>query len=127
MRKGFTLIELFAVIVILAIIVTIATPIVLSIIEDTKGSARLRSAEYYLDAVETSVATAILKNTNKNDGAYKLKDGDICLDSGCVQKLEVEIKGETPQTGTIHIQEGHINDVTLSLDNKVIPKMKIMN
>ena len=54
MKKGFTLIELLAVIVILAIIATIATPIILSIIEDTKESATLRNAEYYLDAVETS-------------------------------------------------------------------------
>ena len=56
MNKGFTLIELLAVIVILAIIALIATPIVLSIIEDTKESAVLRSAEYYLSAVENSIA-----------------------------------------------------------------------
>jgi type IV pilus assembly protein PilA len=51
MKKGFTLIELLAVIVILAIIALIATPIVLNIINDTKESAALRSADFYLDGV----------------------------------------------------------------------------
>ena len=46
MKKGFTLIELLAVIVILAIIALIATPIVLNIINDTKESASLRSADF---------------------------------------------------------------------------------
>ena len=61
MKKGFTLIELLAVIVILAIIALIATPIVLNIINDTKESAILRSADLYIEGVETSIATSILK------------------------------------------------------------------
>ena len=48
MKKGFTLIELLAVIVILAVIAVIAVPIVLNIINDTKESATLRSAEMYM-------------------------------------------------------------------------------
>ena len=63
-KKGFTLVEILAVIVILAIIALIATPIVLSIIDDTKKSATLRSAEFYLSGVETSVSTEILNNRN---------------------------------------------------------------
>ena len=53
--QGFTLVELLAVIVILAIIALIATPIVLSIIDDTKKSSMLRSAEMYLNGVENSI------------------------------------------------------------------------
>ena len=55
MKKGFSLIELLAVIVILAIIAIIATPIVLNIINETKESSLLRSAEFYLNAVEQSI------------------------------------------------------------------------
>ena len=46
MKNGFTLIELLAVIVILAIITLIAVPIVLNIINDSKESSLLRSAEF---------------------------------------------------------------------------------
>ena len=76
MKKGFTLIELLAVIVILAIIALIATPIVLIIINDTKESAILRSADFYLDGVETSIATSILKGITISDGTYSImQDG----------------------------------------------------
>ena len=110
MKKGFTLIELLAVIVILAIIVTIATPIVLSIIEDTKKSAGLRSAEYYLDALETSVATATLNNQDIKEGTYNiLENGNICLEeydaNTCSNELVVEVKGETPSEGIITIKK----------------------
>ena len=120
MKRGFTLIELLAVIVILAIIATIATPIVLSIIEDTKKSSGLRSAEYYLSALETSVATATLNNQDIKEGTYKLKEGDICLDSDCTKKLEVEIKGETPGEGVITIKKGQISYIFLNLGGKEI-------
>ena len=81
-KKGFTLIELLAVIVILAIIALIAVPIVLGIIEDSRKSATLRSAEHYIDGVEQSVARAMLNGniTIDPNKEYPItKDGDICL------------------------------------------------
>ena len=81
MRKnGFTLIELLAVIVILAIIAVIAVPIVLNIIDESKESATLRSAEMYMDAVEISIANRVMHHGSIADGAYSImSDGDICL------------------------------------------------
>ena len=55
MKNGFTLIELLAVIVILAVIALIATPIVLGIINDSKNSATIRSAGYYIEAVKHAI------------------------------------------------------------------------
>ena len=76
-NKGFTLIELLAVIVILAIIALIATPIVLNIIKDSKESATLQSAEFYLGAVETAVAKKIIEDpTFKPKSCEKQKDGN---------------------------------------------------
>ena len=93
MKKGFTLIELLAVIVILAIIALIATPIVLNIINKTKESASLRSAEFYLDAVENSIALSILNNKYIKDDEYQItSDGDICLEGivdNCTNILKV--------------------------------------
>ena len=113
MKKGFTLIELLAVIVILAIIALIATPIVLNIITDTKGSATLRSADFYLDAVEYAIANKVLNNETLNDGIYLvMSNGNICLgtlENGvCSDELEVEVNGEAPISGTIAIKNGEI-------------------
>ena len=56
-NKGFTLIELLAVIVILAIIALIATPIILGIINDARTSAKQRSEELVVNAVELAYQT----------------------------------------------------------------------
>ena len=137
MKKGFTLVELLAVIVILAIIALIATPIVLSIIDDAKKSATLRSAEYYLNGVETSVSTAVLKNRVIKDGTYYiLENGNICLEDydadtkTCKDndtkidnnELKVEVKGEKPSSGIITIINGQIGDISLNLSNKEVVK-----
>ena len=47
-NKGFTLVELLAVIVILAIIALIATPIILNVISDAKKQAALESFKGYI-------------------------------------------------------------------------------
>ncbi len=125
MVKGFTLIELLAVIVILAIIALIATPIVLSIIEDSKSSSILRSADFYLDGLELSIANSILENKNITDGTYEImSDGNICLeydsDNKCINILEVEVDGEMPNSGKITILNGQITVMILKLDNKTI-------
>ena len=128
MKKGFTLIELLAVIVILAIIALIATPIVLSIINDTKESATLRSADFYLDGVELAVSQSILKDISIPDGQYPImKDGNICVgdidnnDACTGDVLEVEVKGEKPNNGVIEIESGQISDILLySGNNKVV-------
>ena len=59
--KAFTLIELLAVIVILAIIALIATPIILGIINDARESAKKRSAELVYTGVEYAYTTSMYK------------------------------------------------------------------
>ena len=49
--KGFTLVELLAVVVLLAVIALIATPIIGNIIDTSKESANQRSIEGYADAI----------------------------------------------------------------------------
>ena len=114
MRRGFTLIELLAVIVILAIIALIATPIVLNIINDTKESAILRSADFYIDAVEYLLAKRVLDGKSINDGTYNIMEsGNICIgtleDNTCNGEiLEVEVDGERPNGDKITIKDGQI-------------------
>ena len=122
MKKGFTLIELLAVIVILAIIALIATPIVLSIIEETKESAVLRSAEYYLSAVENSIAKKSLSigGSFSPNTCEVQEDGNLLCDE--TETLEVEVSGEKPSSGTITFEKGKIISVELTQSNKTIVK-----
>ena len=122
MKKGFTLIELLAVIVILAIIATIATPIVLNIIKDTKESAVLRSAEYYLSAVEHSIAKKSLSigESFSPNTCVVQDDGNLLCDGK--DELEIEVSGEKPSSGTITFEKGKIVDTFLTLSNKLVVK-----
>ena len=132
MKKGFTLIELLAVIVILAIIALIATPIVLSIISDSKDSASLRSAEMYLSAVEYGISDTIMDNkTIPNETYIIMGNGNICIgtysNKTCEGNiLEVEVNGEVPsEESTITIEEGKIKGVKLLYgDNTIIKDSK---
>ena len=59
-RKAFTLIELIAVLVIMAIITLIVTPLVMNIIRKAKVSVRKRSIDAYGRSVELAIASYLL-------------------------------------------------------------------
>ena len=65
-NKGFTLVELLAVIVILAIIALIATPVILGIIEDARKSANERSAELIKEGASNAYSAYLMAN----NGSY---------------------------------------------------------
>ena len=121
MKKGFTLIELLAVIVILAIIAVIATPIVLGIINDSKRSATVRSAEFYLDAAVSS----IMKENMDTSGSFNPStcmintEGNISCD-GVDTLIVVEIDGQKPVSGEFMLENGRVQDATLIFDNGTV-------
>ena len=111
-KKGFTLIELLAVIVILAIIALIATPIVMNVIENSKKGAAERTAENFLKAAETAVATERLDNEILS-GEYDIQeDGNLCKSgTTCTDETEIKIdmNGNKPKSGTINIINGVVS------------------
>ena len=108
-RKGFTLIELLAVIVVLAIIALIATPIVMNTIKSAKKGATERSADSYISAVETAVATAKLDGKDIPDGTYQIDDEGNLTGTGLPDgKLTIDMKGNKPKSGTIAIKNGQV-------------------
>ena len=120
-KKGFTLIELLAVIVVLAIIALIATPIVMNVIKKANEGAIERSAERYIDAVETAIATDRLENDLIADGEYNIVDGQL---EGTT--LDIEVSGDYPKSGTVVIENGQvvatgtsmiIGDYTVTIDD----------
>ena len=107
MKKGFTLVELLAVIVILGVLALITVPIVTNIINKAEEDSDTRSAELYIDAVDTammSAGTLDLKNTTctvQNDGNLNC-DGTIIF---------VEAKHTRPTSGTLTIVNRRVTKV----------------
>ena len=111
-KKGFTLIELLAVIVVLAIIALIATPIVMNTIEKSKKGAAERTADSYVRAVETDIATSYVV-----DGFY----GEVTTTIPVEALNEfIEIKGDKPTKGWVEVEQGTVIDYKLKIgDYKV--------
>ena len=128
-KKGFTLIELLTVIVVLAIIALIATPIVMNTIKNTKKGAAERTADNYIKQVETAVATAKLDSDGVPDGMYTIDgEGNLTGESLPNGKLTIDMKGNKPKSGTITIKNGQVtNDSMITVgdygivydDNKI--------
>ena len=113
-KRGFTLIELLAVIVVLAIIALIATPIVMNVIKKANEGAAERSADNYVKAVETLIATEKLDGTPLVDGEYTINtDGKLKKDG---KEYEVEVSGTKPVGGKVVIEGGKIVKESSTID-----------
>ena len=93
-KKGFTLVELLAVIVILAIIALIATPIVINVIGEARKGADARSVEGYVKAYESAYYQELIKGNSPTFG----------------EPLTVEYSGATVDCG---------DTLKLGSDNKI--------
>ncbi len=115
-KKGFTLVELLAVIVILAIIALISTPIILGVIETAKKGAAEQSALGYIDAVEKQIVYNQVKEnqTPLIDGTYEIGD----LNS----KYGVNVKGTIPNSGSVTIENGTVKSLLLRIGEYVVIK-----
>ena len=108
-KNAFTLIELLAVIVVLAIIALIATPIVMNTIKNAKKGAAERSADSYIKQVETTVAEARLDNKTVPDGTYQIDGQGNLIGTGLPDgKLKIEMNGKKPTSGTVTISNGQV-------------------
>lgn len=120
MRKGFTLIELLAVIVILAIISLIVVPITTNIINNTKEASRLRSAEFYLDAVELAIMDKNLFQVFEPKSCIINTSGNLLCDDNKV--VEIKTKGEKPNGGSITFENNKVLDAKIKFKDIVIVK-----
>ena len=105
-KRGFTLIELIAVLVIMAIIALIVTPLVMNIIRKAKISARKRSVDAYGRAVELAIAS------------YLMDTGTFPTNAD-LPNLKVEYSGSTvvcnvmamKENGGLYLSECKVNNV----------------
>ena len=119
-KNAFTLIELLAVIVVLAIIALIATPIVMNTIKNAKKGAAERTADNYVKAVEQKVAESRIDGTKVANGTYNIQpDGNLCPASGCGEndknKITIDMSGTKPTSGKIKITNGSVDQSSSSM------------
>ena len=115
-NKGFTLVELLAVIVILALIALIATPIILNVINDAKKQAAKDSAYGYMDAVEKYIVSSELEDKSIQDGTYSVED---------LNSMGVSVKGSTPDNGNIEIKNSSVKSYDIGIDGYVVSNGKV--
>ena len=87
-KKGFTLIELVAVLVIMSIIALIVTPLVMTIIRKARISADKRSVDAYGRSVELAIAN------------YLLDNGDFPTE---ISQLTIEYSGDRVECSTTQL------------------------
>ena len=109
-NKGFTLVELLAVIVILALIALIATPIILNVINDAKKQAAKDSAYGYMDAVEKNIVSSELEDKSIKDGTYRVEE----------LNKKISIKGSTPDNGNIEIKNSSVKSYDIGIDGYAV-------
>lgn len=88
-KKGFTLVELLAVIVILGVLLMIAVPAVQNVIKKTKNNATQKQAELFIDAAKKM---AIIDEATSDMVIYKLSDLDSSVDANRFTGMVVALK-----------------------------------
>ena len=93
-KKGFTLVELLAIIVILGIIMSIATPIIIKIINDSKKETYKLSMSGYVKAVEEQISVNKAKGKITKNGNYNIKDFEVGYSGRIADKGSFSINNE---------------------------------
>jgi prepilin-type N-terminal cleavage/methylation domain-containing protein len=118
MKKGFTLVELLATIVILGIVGLIAIPIGTQMIENAKRRAALVSVRNYMSMVEEAFEKDAIYGKKVLTGAY-IANGSYVIDSNG-DRTEISVKGSTPSSGTICVDSDKSIDTYSVLIGKYI-------
>ena len=124
MKKGFTLIELLAVIAIIAVIALITAPAVIEILNDSKESAVIITAQKYSKTLSSTILT---KKMNEAINPYKCtitSDGNAeCYDkeTGISKLIEIETT-DNVSGGFIEFDENAITDYTFCIDGNSVTK-----
>ena len=109
MRKGFTLVELLAVIVILAIIALITTPIILLVMERIRIEVAVNSARGYIRAVNYKLASDLSKDQDNY-----IEKQSINID---INPIKVNLNGQGPTGRLVEISKNNVSYAELCVNN----------
>src|SRR5574344_1423858 len=97
MKKGFTLIESLATIVILAVIALIVSPMINNVIDNARKSAYKSSVEGIISSASNYIASYVITNYDNIKGTTFTCDGISCTNGS----YSLEFNGDVPKSGTI--------------------------
>ena len=103
-KKGFTLVELMAVIIILIIIIFITVGIINKSVDKSENKAMVANAGMYIKGVTDFVSVESITNTNYKDNVFTISDLD---------EAGVKISGTKPDDGYVHIKDREVNKACL--------------
>lgn len=112
-KKGFTLVELLAVIVILGVLLMIAVPAVQNVIKKTKNNATQKQAELFIDAAKKM---AIIDEATSDMMIYKLSDLDSSVDTNRFTGMVVALKENGSYKYYIYLNDS-VNKKTIGNNN----------
>lgn len=114
-NKGFTLVELLAVIMILGIIALIMTPIFTDVIKRNRTKAYEISAKEYIKEIETKLEKLELINpVNYTDCIVVSKTNKLTCGE---DTIELNYEGNSPTSGTIKLEGLSVVSATLAFEN----------
>ena len=120
-KKGFTLVELLAVIIILGILALITTPLVLNTIESTRLGAAKTGATNYVTILEDELVKQQVLHPEEEIGSGKyevLKDGKYKVGE---EVKTLQVKGELPSEGTICVDDnGNVDKYSVVIGSYVV-------
>lgn len=112
-KKGFTLVELLAVIIILGVLLMIAVPAVQNVIKKAKNNATQKQAELFIDAAKKM---AIIDEATSDMVIYKLSDLDSDVDKNRFTGMVVALKENGSYKYYIYLNDS-VNKKTIGNNN----------